>query len=151
MPNENSNNLRDLIRKLAGTDETQSFLIPGEVIDVDKSENTCTVKPFDDDEPEYLDVLLQAASGRGMVLYPVVGSTVVLSLFDKDNASVAMFSEVETYALENSDDSLKEILMEIIDQILVSKYTTNTGATLKLINDPQFRVIKDRLDKFFER
>ena len=71
----------------------------GKVLEVNKIEKTVYVKPIDD-SAEIFDVRLQAESETGgLVLYPKVGSMVLVVFINKNSAAVVNTSEIEKFKL----------------------------------------------------
>lgn len=69
------------------------------VLEVNVSEKTVDVKPIDD-SAEIFDVRLQAESETGgLVLFPKVGSMVLVVFINKNNAAVVNTSEIEKLEL----------------------------------------------------
>ena len=76
-----------------------------EVLEIDQDEKTVNVKPVDD-TAEIYNVRLQAESeSGGLVLFPKVGSMVLVVFINKNNAAVVNTSEIEKLELviENSE------------------------------------------------
>lgn len=76
-----------------------------EVLEIDQDEKTVNVKPIDD-TAEIYNVRLQAESETGgLVLFPKVGSMVLVVFINKNNAAVVNTSEIEKLELviENSE------------------------------------------------
>ena len=76
-----------------------------EVLEIDQDEKTVNVKPVDD-TAEIYNVRLQAESeSGGLVLFPKVGSMVLIVFINKNNAAVVNTSEIEKLELviENSE------------------------------------------------
>jgi hypothetical protein len=147
---ELTDNLRDIIRALAATGDLP-YSVPGVVTAVNKRKGTVSVDPVDD-SAELVGVLLQADAASGFVVYPVVGSTVIVSFLDKDNAFVSMLSQVDTYELRNqAGESLKDLLVDTLQELLNFKVLTNTGASLGVVNTPQLLAIQNRIKLFFNK
>jgi hypothetical protein len=140
-------NLRDIIQQLASDNELR-YSVLATVTAVDKSAKTCDCEPLDN-SAELLDIRLQADTGKGVTIYPVVGSTVVINYLSKDDGYVAMFSQVETLSIENDTESLKTLLEDILTQMANLKVTTNSGASIEVINKPAILAIKNRLPNLF--
>ena len=141
-------NLRDIVSAM--NPQVTNFGILGTVIAVDKDENTCEVEPFDEDT-NYVGVSLMTISAKGLVVYPLVGSTVIIQQLDKDNAYVAQYGEIEAYAMETQDDSLLEILLEFVNQMGNLKVTTPNGPSTTVINKTLIDDIGIRLRAFFQK
>lgn len=140
-------NLRDLLIKATATSD-EKYCMVCTVLAVDKTAGTCDVTPLNG-AADLVDIRLQAQAGSGLVVYPLVGSTVIVSFLNKDDGYVSMVSEVDAYTLKNQSDSLKTILADFLDQVANLKVTTNTGASINVINQPQILAIKNRLNTFF--
>lgn len=121
------------------------------VIKVDRQENTCDVVPVNG-AAELLDVRLRADDGTkdGQIIYPKVGSLVLIAPIDNDKAAyfVAMFSEVEEVCciidntrliagkngvtIAKDKDGLKEALTDLINEILKIYAPMNKPAIVKI-------------------
>ncbi|TDN38613.1 hypothetical protein E4631_24025 [Hymenobacter sp. UV11] len=142
-------NISDIIRAYTA-DEHQPYSVLAKVTAVDKTNNTIDCEPLDD-SAELLEVRLQAQTGKGLVLYPVVGSDVVVSFFSKDDAFVAMVSQVESVALESQNESLFQLLSDLVDEVSSLRVTTNQGPSIEVINKPAILAIKSRLKNLFSK
>lgn len=111
--------------------------VSAKVISVDQDAGTCDVKPITGGA-DILDVRLRVDDGniKGHIIYPEVGSLVLVAPIDNDNAHyyVAMFSEVAEvrYLIDDTrliadkngviiakgGDGLREVLTELVTQIL---------------------------------
>ena len=90
-------NIREAIIKIV--EDGQNFEIYSKVckvISVDKDLNTCDVEPLDGDAG-LLDVKLTATEENqtGLIVYPEIDSSVIVTFLDKDTAFVSMCTEVE--------------------------------------------------------
>jgi hypothetical protein len=122
----------------------------GEVIGVDADEGTCDVMPFDG-SPEIYNVLITPDANNAFVSIPKVGSTVVVNFFDKNNAYIAMFSEIDRYQVKTADGDLGELLIALVDAILNITQPSPAGPTTKgLINMTDFTKIKENIKKIFK-
>ena len=126
-----------------------TYSVPAIVLSVDKSKNTCEVEPLDG-SADFVDVPLQADKGKGMVLYPVIGSVVIVSMLDKDSAFVSMVSEVELIDFQTQNESLKTLIEDLIAAIKAITVTTPSGPSGTPVNFAQFDSIKTRLSKLFK-
>lgn len=90
--------IEESIQKLAGTylkDLVQIILC--KVDSVVKENSVCDCTPIGGDAATSLPgVLLSAENNNGLVVFPVVGSTVIVALSTKNTAFVMMYSEVES-------------------------------------------------------
>jgi hypothetical protein len=140
-------NFSDLIRAYQ---DPQLFSVPAKVTAVDKDQNTIDCEPLDG-SADFVEVRLTAAPGKGFVLYPVVGSLVVVSFFSKDDAFVSLVSEVDTLALESQNESLLHLLSDLLDEMSRLRVTTNQGPSIEVINKPAILAIKSRLKNLFAK
>lgn len=88
-------NKRQLIEALG---VMPTYLIQGTVEDVDKSANTCTVRPVSSrlSEPfTGVRLLVLPDLDKGLVLYPAVGSSVLMAQVSEFVAAVVQYSEIE--------------------------------------------------------
>ena len=76
------------------------------ITSVDLDNKSCDVKPKNDDA-DILDVKIMTDPDKGMFLVPKVGSNVAVSMLDKDNAFVVMFSELEKILIEVGDQKIE--------------------------------------------
>lgn len=141
---------------------------PATVVSVDKANGTCTVN---DGELEYTDVLLSAQmaeNGKRFYLFPKVNSWVMISPIQEDlnRLYVEFYSEIEAFDLQISmtrmqidedgfllkkeNETLKKLMVDLLQEIQKMKFTTNTGSTIKLVNKPQFLAIENRFKDFLK-
>ena len=139
-----------------------------EVIEVDKENGTCTVK---DDDIEYYNVQLSSiidGSKKQMFIYPVIGSSVLVSPIEEklEWLYVEVYSEVEQvdwnieavkfnfdkngFLLKKENETLKKLMVDLLQEIQKMKFTTNTGSTILLVNKPQFLSIENRFKDFLK-
>lgn len=161
--------MSDFIRKAlekVGKQDTDTTVM--EVISVDKELGTCICY---DGEMEHFDVRLSAIiddSKQKFFLYPVIGSTVLVTPIDEDYSTqfVVAVSEVEQlffgvggcimnidkegFLLQKENETLKELMSDLIKEIKAMKFTTNMGPTIKLINSAQFTEIGNRFNNFLK-
>ena len=91
-------NFAEAIKKLANTND-EVYAKVCEVLEIDQDEKTVNVKPVDD-TAEIYNVRLQAESETGgLVLFPKVGSMVLVVFINKNNAAVVNTSEIEKLEL----------------------------------------------------
>lgn len=98
------NEIKSLIQKIVESEvPVQSFV--AKVLVVDKAKSVCDVEPINGDAV-ILDVRLRASADddKGVMIYPKVGSKVVVSLIgNKDtSAFVSLFDEIESILLSVS-------------------------------------------------
>lgn len=134
-----------------------------EVKEVDWEERTMTVVGIDD-EVEYYDVLL----GLGSIdLKPKVGSSCLIGIIEnRDTASfLIMVDEIEEidinadrcqlnindgFLLKKENESLANLMSDLLQEIQKMKFTTNTGSTILMVNKPQFLAIENRFKDFLK-
>ena len=92
-------NLKNAIRQIADKKE-QVYSIVGTVTAVDKSARTCEVEPVNGDATLF-DVRLQADEdgADGVVIFPKIGSNVIVTFFDHSTGYTAAMSSVESIEL----------------------------------------------------
>ena len=133
------------------------------VSEVDWEERTMTAIGIDD-ELEYYDVLL----GLGSIdLKPKVGSSCLIGIIEnRDTASfLIMVDEIEEidinadrcqlnindgFLLKKENESLANLMSDLLQEIQKMKFTTNTGSTILLVNKPQFLAIENRFKDFLK-
>ena len=141
---------------------------PATVLSVDKANGTCTVN---DGELEYTDVLLSAQmaeNGKRFYLFPKVNSWVMISPIQEDlnRLYVEFYSEIEAFDLQieetrihidtngfllkKQNETLKKLMVDLLQEIQKMKFTTNTGSTILLVNKPQFLSIENRFKDFLK-
>ncbi len=139
-----------------------------EVTEVDKENGTCTVK---DDDIEYYNVQLSSiidGSKKQMFIYPVIGSSVLVSPIEEklEWLYVEVYSEVEQvdwniesvkfnfdkngFLLKKENETLKKLMVDLLQEIQKMKFTTNTGSTILLVNKNQFLSIENRFKDFLK-
>lgn len=141
---------------------------PAVVISVDKEQGTCTVKV---DDLELTNVQLSAiidGSAQKCYLFPAVNSSVLVSPINEDihRLYVEAYSEIESvdlnidkvrfqvdkdgFLMKKENETLKGLMVDLIEEIKKMKFTTNIGPTIKLINTPQFNEIGNRFKDFLK-
>ncbi len=157
--------IQNAFKKL-GSRDVDTF--PVEVISVDKAAGTCVVS---DGELEYTDVALSASvedNGKRFFLFPKIGSSVLVSPINEDlhRLYVEFFSEIEDFDLQientqleidkdgfllkKENETLKKLMVDLLQEIQKMKFTTNTGSTILLVNKPQFLNIETRFKDFLK-
>lgn len=140
---------------------TQTVLV--EVKEVNWDDRTMTVIGVDD-ELEYYDVLL----GLGSVdVKPKVGSNCLIGFINNSETLpfLIMADEVEEidiksdqcqfkvndgFLLKKENETLKKLMVDLLQEIQKMKFTTNTGSTIKLVNQLQFLSIENRFKDFLK-
>ncbi|QKG57010.1 hypothetical protein GKZ68_10450 [Hymenobacter sp. BRD128] len=129
-------------------------VIGGTVVRVDQTRAVCDVQPADDHAPELLDVQLRAVddgSSKGFVLWPVVGSLVLVGLVENDpnHCVVLQTSRVEAFTLASQTDSLAALLADLLAAIEHLTVTTAVGPSGPPINLPAFQQLAQRAATLF--
>lgn len=144
-------------RHLNGNKSAQLRVV--QCVSVNWRENTMTAK--DSEGLEYFDVSL----GFGSVLIkPAVDSLCVIGLLEgQDTATWLLHTEKadevvvqgekmtvkvnDRLMVKNDRDNLKSLLDDLLKAIKAMKFTTNTGATIDLVNIADFVSIEKRIEK----
>ena len=109
--NSESREIQDAVQKLAGTfNKKPTVIVTGEVKSVNKDTRTSTVETVLSEATILIEVNLSAEQNDGYILFPAIGSTVI----------VAMMPDGENYALAFSD--IDEVLCYVDNQ---NSYTFN--------------------------
>lgn len=157
----------ELQKAIAGLKKRGVETFPAKVVSVDKAKGICTVN---DGQLDYDDVQLTATaeSEKGLFLFPKVGSWVFVSPVEEDlhRLYVEFFSEVEDFdlkmesvrlqidgegfLLKKQNETLKQLVSDLLQEIQNMKFTTNTGSTILLVNKPQFMAIEQRFNNFLK-
>lgn len=124
------------------------------VLSVDRDQLTVDVQPLDDSQAEIFDVRLRAAidgDKTGLVLIPVVGSTVLVSAVGDNwnSAYVAMVSEVDLITIQTARESLKKWMKDLLAEVRRTTHTSPAGETKFPTNAPAFQLLENRLDDLF--
>lgn len=160
-----SKKLEDAFNALGNT-TTHTFVAT--IVSVNKEKSTCVIN---DDDLQYENVKLTAKtdeSNSKWVLFPKVGSTVLVSAIENDlhHLYVHFFSEIESieltidetklqidnngFLLKKENETLKKLMVDLLKEIQKMKFTTNTGSTILLVNKPQFIQIENRFKQFLK-
>ncbi|MGC4130197.1 MAG: hypothetical protein QM564_11725 [Bergeyella sp.] len=130
---------------------------------VDWNEKTCEAEGLRDNLSFY-DVLLGIGS---LDVKPKVGSLVVIGIINNDETTPVLISAEEIEAIEikadkceltindgfllkKENETLKKLMVDLLQEIQKMKFTTNTGSTIKLINQIQFKDIENRFKDFLK-
>lgn len=154
--------LKDTLAEMAkGAIPVQTVWV--EVTEVDWEDRTMTAIGIDD-ELEYYDVLL----GLGSVdLKPKIGSTCLIGIIENQNTSSFLITvnEIEEidinvedcqlkinngFLLKKQNETLAKLMSDLLREIQKMKFTTNTGSTILLVNQPQFLEIENRFKDFLK-
>ena len=142
---------------------TPTQTVWAEVKEVDWEERTMTVLGIDDDL-EYYDVLL----GLGSVdVKPKVGSNCLIGFINNSEtlpflimaevveeidvkSEQCQFKINDGFLLKKQNETLKKLMVDLLQEIQKMKFTTNTGSTILLVNKPQFLSIENRFKDFLK-
>ena len=142
-----SKSIRDTILELVSED-LQIYSIVGTVKSIDG--DFADITPLSG-EADLLDVRIVADSSATYKATPLVGSVVVCTFLDNDNAFISQISEVDKYRIANTSESLKDLIEDLISAVQRITVTTPSGpSTLPLINDAEFTAIKNRVSILFD-
>ena len=145
---ELQDSFRELVKRKATT-------FSAAVVSVDKEKGTCLVT---DDQLEYKVRLASVIndSKEKFFLYPKVKSIVLVAPIEEDihQLHVIKYSDIEQLRLrigatdfcidkdgfnfKKENESLRSLMLELIDGIKKMKFTTNFGPTINLINVQDF-------------
>lgn len=143
---------REIIQQMIRA-EIPALALLGTVQQVDRAKGVCDVQPAEEGAPVLLDVSLRTVEGgTGFVLWPKVGSYVVVALVDNDpnHCYVAMVSEVEQFTLSTATDSAGRLFADLftaLEQLTVM--TPVGGPSGPPINLPAFQVLAQRAAALF--
>lgn len=132
--------LKDAIQKISKTgDEVYSII--AKVKSVDEEERSCVVSPLNGDA-DIFGVRLQAGLNKekGIVVFPKVGSYVVVTFLNKITGYIALCTEIEgIYIASNESDfktemnSFIDTTIELIGVLRTFQLATNVGATIEVM------------------
>jgi hypothetical protein len=159
--------IQDAFRKLQKRD-VDTF--PATIISVDKNKGTCVVS---DDQIEFTDVRLSSVidgDKKKFFLFPVVGSSVLVSPINEDlkKLYVEAYSEIESldlqiktvqfrvsesgFLLKKENETLKGLISELLTAVEQMSFLVTTtggaGNTTTLVNAAEFASIKNRFNQF---
>ena len=155
--------MKNIIQKLADTgDEIYAKIC--EVISVDAENRTADLQPLDGSS-EIQDAYLQVAE-NGVFIEPKVGSLVCVVFVTKEIAVVVNHSELkqfqikiegvefrisnEGFLFKKESETLAKLMSDLLQEIQKMKFTTNTGSTIKLVNQHEFKAIEKRFNQLLK-
>ena len=144
------NDLRELLGSFVKDAGAGTATLLGTVVSVDRGNNTCTV---DDDGAQYYGVRLLPVVGanKGFLSIPKINSMVLcVKIEDSDEWMVAAGTEIEKIQVVINGENIYTLASDLIKAIRAMKFTTNTGPTIALVNDPDFVALQARIDKIME-
>lgn len=151
--------MKKLIQKLAEKEE-EVYAKICTVLAVNAEEKTADLQPLDG-SAEVQDVyLIPDYTNGGMFLEPEIGSLVCIVFITKESGVLVNFSSLKNYhvkikevelhiseegfLLRKQNETLKKLMSDLITEIRRMKFTTNTGSTIRLVNDSQFVTLENR-------
>lgn len=153
-------NLKQAIQQLAQTGDEKYAKIC-EVIRVNVDSKTADLQPLDGSS--MIDDAYLQVDDNGIFIEPNVGSLVACVFVTKEIAVVVNHSEIKQFQiqientefqidkdgflLKKEDETLAKLMSDLISEIRQMKFTTNTGSTITLVNEPQFITIENRFKK----
>lgn len=147
-----ADNIRDAILNLVG-DEFEVRSVIAKVSKVSPDAETIDVEPVNGDA-EIKGVRIVSQSGAGFKVVPLIGSTVICTFLDQNNAFASMISKADKIAISNDFEDLKSIIQDLclaISQITVLVPPTlppnpAPAPTTVPVNAAAFQVISQRLN-----
>lgn len=157
--------MKELFRQLTQTgDEIYAKIC--EVISVDTENHTADLKPLDGSSPIDDAYLMAEDKAGGIYAEPAVGSLVCVVFISKEIAVVVGNSELKEFQikikqtelkidekgflLRKENETLKTLMVDLLEAIKRMKFTTNMGPTIKLINEAEFTAIENRFKTFLK-
>lgn len=133
------------------------------VISVDWEQRTCDAKGVDDDL-EFYDILIGAGS---IDVKPKIGTLILIGVINNKETTTVLLSAEEIdkveikagnceltvdngFLLKKENETLKKLMVDLLQEIQKMKFTTNTGSTIILVNQPQFMTIEQRFKDFLK-
>ena len=167
------NNIPNVIRKISqNSDEVYAKV--AQVLTIDSTNKTVDVKPVDG-SAEVFNVRLQAESETGgLIIYPKIGSMVLVVFLNKNNAVVVNASAIDAievdirdvsfkidkdgFLLKKQNETLKKLMGDLIGAIKTMKFTVATtgsasaqsGQTILLQNIASFTSIENRFNQLLK-
>ena len=155
--------MKNFIQKLAHTgDEIYAKICEVKSVDIEKQ--TADLQPLDGSS-EILDAHIQVAE-NGIFIEPKIGSLIACVFVNKETAVVVNYSEIKQFQikieqvefqidkngflLKKEEETLANLMKDLLQEIQRMKFTTNTGSTIKLINQAEFKRIENRFKNFLK-
>lgn len=134
-----------------------------EASEIDWENKTMTAIGVADDLP-YYDILLGLES---LIVKPKKDTTCLIGLIENDATKPFLIwaNEIESYEikventefkmqegflLKKENETLAKLMSDLLQEIQKMKFTTNTGSTIKLVNQPQFKEIEKRFNNLLK-
>lgn len=95
------NDIQEILRKLSGFESEQIYSLVCKVISLDKLSRSCVCEPLNGDSTIH-DVKLQADNNQstGVVVFPTIGSFVIVTFLSKEIAYIALSVEVDEIEID---------------------------------------------------
>lgn len=137
------------------------------VVSVDKEKGTCKVSTNDLEFTVRLASVINDSKDK-FFLYPTLNSKVLVGYINADvhQLFVLKHSEIDEFNFKIGDcnfvidesgmnfkkggDSLRSLVLDLITAIRAMKFTTNTGATITLVNDASFASLKTKFENLLK-
>lgn len=131
--------IRDILKQIIHDEFVEMYGVPCTVKSVDEDAKTCVCSPVNGDA-DFIDVRLQAHSGNGVLIFPTVGSNVIVQPINTATGYLSMFSQVDSIQLLDGSfgglikisdlvGQLNSIENKVNDVISALKTHTHTGVS----------------------
>jgi hypothetical protein len=124
----------------------------GVVSNVNSTTKLCDVLP-NDGSPMVYNVRLQAikdAGDNGILVLPKNGTECIITFINKNIAFLSQCKEVDKIIIAGNNESLKEVLNDLITSIKALTVTTPAGPSGTPINFASFDSINVKINNLFE-
>lgn len=153
--------VQDAIQRLGNTGD-ELYAKVCKVIKVDAENKVCDLQPVDD-SGELFDIPFNAdVAVDGLINQPKVDSHVLVVFLDKHNAQICNISGLDKsflkignvefkidatgFMLKKQNENLKLLMHDFLTAIKEMSFTTNTGNTIRLINEAAFTALQTRFN-----
>lgn len=157
--------LKNIIQNLASNGD-EKYIKVCKITSVNLQDKTADLQPLDESSPINDAYLIVDNEKGGQFLEPKVGSMVAVAFISNTIGLVVGFSELKQYLiqiestqlqidkdgflLKKQNETLAKLMSDLLKEIQKMKFTTNTGSTILLINQPQFMAIENRFKDFLK-
>lgn len=122
--------IKKALKELTKSDE-EVYSIVCTVDSVNLTNKTCYCLPIDESRADLLGVRLIADIKTGLLIIPKVNSVVVVTMIDKSSGYVAMFSEVDSIALNGEANGglvkIDNLILQLNTQLTALKAAISAG------------------------
>ena len=132
--------------------------------EIDWEEKTMTADSLNEGEAGFFNIQLGIGSEFKK---PESGSYCLIGIIENDDTAPFLiwaekleeidlivkeceFQIKEGFLLRKENETLKKIMVDLLQEIQNMKFTTNTGSTILLVNKPQFKAIENRFKQFLK-